>query len=227
MTLSVSVEEKAFGARAVLKDLAFTLADGEFLALVGPSGCGKTTLLRIIAGLDPDFRGTVSPPGEVAVVFQEPRLLPWRTVAENVALPLPGEPGLPENRRWAEAALAEVGLGAEGDTYPRALSLGMARRVALARAVAVRPSLLILDEPFVSLDAESAATMRALVRRVAAELKATVILVTHDLEDALDLSARIIRLAGQPAGIAADLRLDASPADRSAPWRRSVMERLG
>jgi ABC-type transporter Mla maintaining outer membrane lipid asymmetry ATPase subunit MlaF len=115
--MEVRVEEKRFGSRAVLSDVAFTLAPGAFLALVGPSGCGKTTLLRIIAGLDRDFTGAVSPPGRIGVVFQEPRLLPWRTVADNVALPLPGEPGEPQNRARAVAVLESVGLAAEADTF--------------------------------------------------------------------------------------------------------------
>jgi NitT/TauT family transport system ATP-binding protein len=224
--MEVRVEEKRFGSRAVLSDVAFTLAPGAFLALVGPSGCGKTTLLRIIAGLDRDFTGAVSPPGRIGVVFQEPRLLPWRTVADNVALPLPGEPGEPQNRARAVAALQSVGLAAEADTFPRALSLGMARRVALARAIAVGPQLLVLDEPFVSLDESSAGAMRGLVARVAKDLAATVILVTHDLDDALELAGRVIRLDGVPARIAADIGLDEPPAGRQAAWRKAAAARI-
>jgi len=206
--------------------VAFTLAPGTFLALVGPSGCGKTTLLRIIAGLDRDFSGSVTPPARVGVVFQEPRLLPWRTVADNVALPLPGEPGEPQNRARALSALASVGLAAEAETFPRALSLGMARRVALARAIAVDPQLLILDEPFVSLDEVSAGAMRGLVAGVAKDLGATVILVTHDLDDALELAGRVIRLDGIPARIAADIALDEPPAGRRPAWRKAAAARI-
>jgi NitT/TauT family transport system ATP-binding protein len=224
--MDVRVEAKRFGSRDVLSEVHFRLEPGTFLALVGPSGCGKTTLLRIIAGLDRDFTGTVSPPGRVAVVFQEPRLLPWRTVAENVALPLAGEPAEPQNRARAVAALDSVGLAAEADTFPRALSLGMARRVALARAIAVDPQLLILDEPFVSLDETSAAAMRALVARVAGALRATVILVTHDLDDALELAGRVIRLDGTPARIAADVALEAPTAARGADWRQAAAARI-
>jgi NitT/TauT family transport system ATP-binding protein len=224
--ITVDVEEKHFGDRPVLAGVAFSLEPGAFLAVVGPSGCGKTTLLRIIAGTDTDYRGSVSVPERLAVVFQEPRLLPWRTVAENVALPLPGEPREPANRSRALAALRAVGLEAEADTFPRALSLGMARRIALARAIALQPALLILDEPFVSLDEDSQRTMRQLVGQVARDINATVILVTHDLEDALELADRIIRLDGSPAGIVADVVMAAPRGERSRAARDEAAERL-
>ncbi len=153
-------------------------------------------------------------------------MLLWRTVVENVALPLPGEPADPANRTRALEALEAVGLAGEAETFPRALSLGMARRVALARAIAVRPALLILDEPFVSLDEESASTMRKLVGQVAQDLNATVILVTHDLDDALELADRIIRLGGSPAAsLAADVTLSAPRGSRSRAFREEAAER--
>jgi sulfonate transport system ATP-binding protein len=142
----------------VLDEMAFTVANGEVVALVGPSGCGKTTLLRIIVGLDRAFEGSVTLPApcRLGMVFQEPRLLPWRTVEQNVRLTAP---------QVGEAALATLfatlGLAEHRRHYPGELSLGLARRVALARAFAIEPDLLVLDEPFVSLDAALAERLRA------------------------------------------------------------------
>jgi len=162
--LDIVIKQKAYratsgGSLHVLDELAITLAGGEVAALVGPSGCGKTTLLRIIAGLDRDFDGHITLPahGTLGMVFQEPRLLPWRTVEQNVRIAAPhaGEGEL--------AALFEtLGLSAHRAHYPGELSLGLARRVALARAFAVKPDLLLLDEPFVSLDERLASRLRIL-----------------------------------------------------------------
>ena len=140
----------------MLSELTLSLGSGEVGALVGPSGCGKTTLLRIIAGLDRDFEGTVQLPehGKLGMVFQEPRLLPWRTVEQNVRLAAPGANG------ELDALFATLGLAEHRGHYPGELSLGLARRVALARAFAVEPDLLLLDEPFVSLDAVLAVRLR-------------------------------------------------------------------
>jgi predicted ABC-type transport system involved in lysophospholipase L1 biosynthesis ATPase subunit len=150
--LDVKIKQKCFRAASggklqVLGELAFSLGSGQVAALVGPSGCGKTTLLRIVAGLDLDFEGDVALPahGRLGMVFQEPRLLPWRTVEQNVRLAAPEATGL-------GTLFQTLGLGAHRDHYPGELSLGLARRVALARAFAVEPDLLLLDEPFVSLD---------------------------------------------------------------------------
>jgi len=152
--LDVNIKQKSFRAASggnlqVLGELVFSLGSGEVAALVGPSGCGKTTLLRIVAGLDRDFDGNVAFPGHgtLAMVFQEPRLLPWRTVEQNVQLAAPRATGAS-----LEMLFQTLGLKAHRDHYPRELSLGLARRVALARAFAVEPDLLLLDEPFVSLD---------------------------------------------------------------------------
>ena len=162
--LDVRIAQKTFsatlgGTRCVIADLAFRLAYGEVGALIGPSGCGKTTLLRIIAGLDRDYAGTVQLPhhGKLGMMFQEPRLLPWRTVEENVQL------AAPDATPDALAALFDnAGLTTHRRHYPGELSLGLARRVALARAFAVEPDLLLLDEPFGSLDSAGALN---LVRR--------------------------------------------------------------
>ena len=161
--LEVHIKHKSYrkasgGELQVLGALSIAVASGEIAALIGPSGCGKTTLLRIIVGLDSDFEGTVRLPahGRLGVVFQEPRLLPWRTVEENVRLAAP---------QASDAALdglfGTLELSAHRRHYPGELSLGLARRTALARAFAVEPELLVLDEPFVSLDAELATRLRA------------------------------------------------------------------
>lgn len=205
--LTVRIDEKRYrGVRDVVavRGLEFTLAAGSFVALVGPSGCGKTTLLDIIAGLDRDFRGTVArPPGRLGMVFQNPRLLPWRTLSENLALAAPAA-----TPAELAALLAAVGLADCADAYPRQLSLGMQRRAAVARAFAVRPDLLLLDEPFVSLDAANAETMRALLRDMLARHPATVLMVTHDLEEAAALAERVLFLSERPARVVRDIAVD-------------------
>ena len=196
----------------MLGEVGFFLAPGERAALIGPSGIGKSTLLAILAGLDRDFQGRVAPPGgRVAVVFQTPRLLPWRTLAENIAL-VPGAGDLAR----ARGLLAEVGLGDAADLHPERVSVGMQRRAALARALAVEPSLLLLDEPLVSLDPDSAAAMRELLRLAMDRTGAVALIATHDRREALALADRVLELGGQPARIIADRR---SPLDRAA--RRS------
>jgi ABC-type nitrate/sulfonate/bicarbonate transport system ATPase subunit len=143
----------------VVRGLELRLEAGSFGALIGPSGCGKTTILRIAAGLDPDFRGEIRTPGagRLGMVFQEPRLLPWRTVEENIRLALPAQ----RERRRSDGTLIEIlGLGSHLARYPGELSLGLARRAAIARAFAVRPDFLLLDEPFVSLDEAVADRLR-------------------------------------------------------------------
>ncbi len=202
--LDVYIQAKAYagsGARQVLRDVRFVAAAGEFLALFGPSGAGKSTTTRIVLGLDRDFTGRIGPfHGRVGVVFQEPLLAPWLTVGENMRLVVTSgvpEPDIP-------AILEEVGLPGAADFMPRALSLGMARRAALARALAVSPALLVLDEPFASLDPLLAASLSGLVSGWARRTGATVLLATHDLDQALGIADRVLVLAGQPATLAAD-----------------------
>jgi sulfonate transport system ATP-binding protein len=222
----ISVAAKDFGDRQVLRAIDFTLGDGEVLAIVGRSGAGKTTLLRLIAGLDRAFSGGIDVEGPIGMVFQEPRLLPWRRTIENVVLALPGSPRQPENLRRAADALAQVGLAGEGDTFPRALSGGMARRVALARALVVGPRLMLLDEPFASLDAATADQLRQMVAEIWRQHRVSVVLVTHDVREAMTLADRIISLEGQPATIAADVTFGTPPDGRNELWRRETLSRL-
>ena len=181
---------------------SFSLRGGEVGALVGPSGCGKTTLLRIIAGLDRDYEGSIALPdhGRLGMVFQEPRLLPWRTVEQNVRL------AAPEASDAALAALFRtLGLEAHRNLFPGELSLGLARRVALARAFAVEPDLLLLDEPFVSLDDALAARLRDELAELVTRRPVTTLLVTHNVEEAIGLADRLFFLSASPARVLADV----------------------
>ena len=187
-TLEVSIRRKAFGQHVVLRDIAFRVDAGETLAIVGPSGIGKSTLLRIVAGIDTGFEGTVKRPDRVAMVFQEPTLLPWRTALMNLTVTT----GVDASA--AEAALGAVGLHGMGGLFPGQLSLGQQRRLALARAFAAGPELLLLDEPFVSLDGPLAAEMMALTERLIARRSPATLFVTHSGAEAERLATRILRI---------------------------------
>lgn len=207
MRLEVDIASKTFKNAAgerhdVIAGVSFALDAGEVGVLVGPSGCGKSTMLRILTGLDPDFQGRVSRPAgaRIGFVFQEPRLLPWRSVEENVRLvaPLADEAKL--------SALFEIlELKAHRNHFPGELSLGLARRVALARAFAVEPELLILDEPLASLDVALAARLRDEIAMLMDGRSMIALLVTHDVDDAVRLGDRVILLSPRPARILADL----------------------
>ena len=183
---------RRFGDRRVLRGLDLDIAPGELVGLLGASGSGKTTLLRVVAGLDRDATGDISVPDRRAVVYQEHRLLPWKRVAANVALGLAGERD--DRRRRARAALDEVGLADRADAWPVTLSGGEAQRAALARALVRDPQLLLLDEPFASIDALTRLRAQALVARLWAEHRPSVLLVTHDVEEALLLADRVVVL---------------------------------
>jgi ABC-type nitrate/sulfonate/bicarbonate transport system ATPase subunit len=200
LILRVAIARKAVpgpaGPRTVIEGLEFELGAGEIVALVGPSGCGKTTLLRMIGGLDTDFTGAIEwqsgVPPRIGTVFQEPRLLPWRTVRQNLELVRPPDPAV------VAALLAELELEPHAGLYPPALSLGMARRVSLARAFAVVPDLLLLDEPFVSLDPAMAEAGRQVLARAWRGRGCAALMVTHDLAEAASLADRILLLSAGP-----------------------------
>lgn len=194
--LSLRLDSLSFDGVPILGAIDLAVTTGETLALVGPSGIGKSSLLRIIAGLERDYQGDCHVAGKVAMVFQEPTLLPWRTVRDNITVPT----GVSD--QMAEDALREVGLAGRGDTYPLKLSLGEQRRLSLARAFAVRPALLLMDEPFVSLDPALVAEMMDLFRALRDTHQVATILVTHVADEARALADRVVTLSGSPATIA-------------------------
>lgn len=208
----------------IIKGLRFALPRNAVTCLLGPSGCGKTTALRIVMGLDKAYEGHVSPePGDlrIGVVFQDPRLLPWRTVEQNVRLAAPAiaAPAL-------DALLDELGLADWRASGPNQLSLGMQRRVALARALAVDPDLLILDEAFVSLDERGAEELRTIVFAAVERRRATVLMVTHNVREALQYSDTILVLSPRPTFVAKKVELDREKRDRDAEWLASKRQKL-
>jgi ABC-type nitrate/sulfonate/bicarbonate transport system ATPase subunit len=224
--LELRIDAKSFlsadgVAVEVVRGLELRLEAGSFGALIGPSGCGKTTILRIAAGLDPDFRGLIRAPGSgrLGIVFLEPRLLPWRTVEQNIRLALPAD--------QAGADLTELiellGLGSHLARYPGELSLGLARRTAIARAFAVRPDFLLLDEPFVSLDDAVANRLRDELVALTTRTKVTTLFVTHDLAEATQLADRLFFLSDRPARIIAERSLPPPRGRRS----REVIASIG
>lgn len=216
MRLEVDIVSKTFRSAAgeshdVLAPIKFALRGGEVGVLVGPSGCGKSTMLRIILGLDPEFEGkVVRPPNtRIGMVFQEPRLLPWRSVEQNVRLAAPDA---------GDAKLAELfkilELEAHRSHFPGELSLGLARRVALARAFAVEPDILVLDEPLASLDDALAARLRDEIATLVASRPVLTLLVTHSLDDAVRLGDRLFFLSPRPARIVAEVPITVPRAAR-------------
>jgi sulfonate transport system ATP-binding protein len=198
----VSSLKRAYGERVIIKNLNLRIERGEFVALLGESGCGKTTLLRALAGLDAIQGGRIAAPKRPAVVFQEHRLLPWDTLLRNVSLGLT----VADAQTRAAAALAEVGLGERLNDWPRNLSGGQAQRVALARALVQEPELLLLDEPFAALDALTRIRMHELVRELVKKHQPGVLLVTHDVDEAIALADRILVMRN--GAIAFEHRID-------------------
>jgi sulfonate transport system ATP-binding protein len=188
MTARVEGLQRRFGDNVVLDGLDLEFAASEFAALLGPSGCGKSTLLRLLAGLDLPNAGRVTVPAARAIVFQSPRLLPWQRVWRNVTIGLRG----PAARGTALAVLDEVGLDHRVNAWPKTLSGGEAQRVALARALVADPALVLLDEPFAALDAITRLRMHDLVRGLRQRHNATMLLVTHDVDEAIALADRIL-----------------------------------
>lgn len=198
----VRIRDKSFGQMTVIRNLEFEILTNAFISLVGPSGAGKSTLLNILSGLDSDFDGNLEwmdgGPGCVSYMFQDPRLMPWLTVRENVDLVVPDPK---QDRSWIDHLLSKVELYHRADAFPGQLSGGMQRRVALARAMAVKPDILLLDEPFSSLDVPTAASLREMVLDLWRDHSSAVILVTHNLKEAVELADRILFLSKGPAGI--------------------------
>jgi sulfonate transport system ATP-binding protein len=212
---------RRFGDRRVLDGLDLEIAPGEFLALIGRSGSGKSTLLRALAGLDRDVTGQLTVNGTVAVAFQEPRLVPWKRLLPNVALGL----RTPDPKSVASAALAEVGLTEQARAWPLTLSGGEAQRASLARALVREPRLLLLDEPFSALDALTRIAMHRLVVRLWAHHEPAVLLVTHDVDEALALADRVLVLAS--GRIAHESRIEAPrPRDRDETELINLRHRL-
>jgi sulfonate transport system ATP-binding protein len=215
---------RSFDARTVLDGVDLTIEPGEFVALLGRSGSGKTTLLRAMAGLDREVTGDIRVPKETSVVFQDARLLPWARVLDNVAL------GLGDEQR-ARAALAEVGLTEHAKAWPRTLSGGEAQRVALARALVREPALLLLDEPFGALDALTRIRMHGLLQDLCQRYRPAVLLVTHDVDEALQLADRALVLTD--GRISLDRRLTDIPAPRERHFpefvaaRKALLTELG
>jgi sulfonate transport system ATP-binding protein len=218
---------REFGGRRVLDDLDLDIQRGEFVALLGASGAGKTTLLRILGALDRADAGTVLVPPVRTIVFQEPRLVPSKRALANVAV---GLPRTPATRERAERALAEVGLAGHARAWPHTLSGGEAQRVALARALVREPELLLLDEPFAALDALTRLRMQDLVAELCRAHRPAVLLVTHDVDEAVRLADRVAVLrAGR---LVTDERITAArPRDLADPQlarlRRTLLADLG
>ncbi|MFI9382399.1 ABC transporter ATP-binding protein [Kutzneria sp. NPDC052558] len=207
-----------------LENVSFRVDPGELVCVVGPSGCGKSTLLRCMAGLQRPSSGSVwlrgqavdSVPAELAVVFQDysRSLLAWKTVAGNVSFPLHSrERNRSARRERVERALASVGLSHVADKYPWQLSGGMQQRVAIARALAYRPALMLMDEPFASVDAQTRADLEDLLLQVRAEHDMTIVLVTHDIDESVYLSDRVLVLSASPAIVVDDIKVGL-PRDR-------------
>ncbi|NOQ15611.1 MAG: ATP-binding cassette domain-containing protein [Methyloprofundus sp.] len=216
----IHIEDKSYSTttdnsrKQVIKNLHLTLHKDEFVCLVGASGCGKTTLLNILAGLDTEYNGSVtfstqqlSP--KVGYVFQNPRLLPWRTVLENIEL------AANPSKQTSDFLLDSMGLATEKDTYPAHLSLGMSRRVSIIRAFAADPDLLLMDEPFVSLDPPTARQVRQLLMELWLKRPHKVLFVTHDLREAIAIADRIVFLDKEPMSIITEVPVPLSKEARN------------
>lgn len=218
--IQIDIRNKTFKAdgheHCAIAELLLQVKRNEFVCLVGPSGCGKTTLLNIVAGLDPQFHGQIRINGDyrrphIGYVFQNPRLLPWYTVRQNIELVFQMAPPT----ELIDSLLAEMQLEEVQLAYPKHLSLGMQRRVAIIRAFAVNPDLLLMDEPFVSLDAPGARQIRAMLNSLWQQRPHTVLFVTHDLREAIALADRLIFLSPSPMTVLADIPVSIDRRERN------------
>jgi ABC-type nitrate/sulfonate/bicarbonate transport system ATPase subunit len=226
--LEACIAQKSFRTASgqsvpVIANLSFALDEGETGALIGPSGCGKSTLMRILAGLDRNFEGSVDIPTHrrVGMVFQEPRLLPWRSIEDNVRIAAPDA-----NEAEVAALFEALGLSDHRTHFPGELSVGLARRAALARALAVRPTLLLLDEPFVSLDAPLARQLQRDLARLVERSSMITVLVTHDVDEAIALADRIFVLSARPTHVEGEIQVMRPRAEMSEEERKAVAERI-
>jgi len=227
--LDIRIDSKIYaGANGepveAVRGFRLRLEEQSFTALLGPSGCGKTTILRTIAGLDPSYQGHLHwhAPPRIGFVFQEPNLLPWRTVRQNIELTKAEEFGAADVDELAD----RLGLSELMNRFPRELSLGLARRVSLARAFASAPSVLLLDEPFASLDEGTAGRLRALLRDVRARWRVSTLLVTHNLREAIELADRLVLLTPRPARVLADLPIALPPSTRGPAQIETLRTKL-
>jgi NitT/TauT family transport system ATP-binding protein len=209
-SIHINIANKTFNSdgrqHCAIADLQLKIEPNQFVCLVGPSGCGKTTLLNIIAGLDSQFQGQITLTEQarnpqIGYVFQNPRLLPWHTVRENIELVFEQTPPT----QLIDSLLAEMQLADVQDVYPQRLSLGMQRRVSIIRAFAINPDILLMDEPFVSLDAPTARQIRNSLQNLWLQRPHTVLFVTHDLREAIALADRLIFLSASPMQVVGDI----------------------
>ena len=219
--INIEIKKKIFPLKTqneqtknlIFKNLNFTINKGQFVSFFGPSGCGKTTLLNIISGLDKDFEGSVQTYNSsitnpnISYMFQAPRLFPWLTAIENIKFPIKKTKNC---EKIAFNFLKKVGLEKYKSQYPNKLSGGMQRRIALARAFATSPNILLLDEPFISIDKKVSNSLRKLLIKLWKKNKPIIIFVTHDLDEAIELADRIFFLSNLPSKILLDYKINLS-----------------
>jgi ABC-type nitrate/sulfonate/bicarbonate transport system ATPase subunit len=215
--IQININNKTYptATRPSIEGLKLSLNSNEFTCLVGPSGCGKTTLLNIIAGLDNDYDGDIlvgqqHTHPKIGYIFQNPRLLPWRTVRENIELALDGN----QSPKVIDELLEVMQLTAAQHVYPERLSLGMSRRAAIIRAFAIDPEVLLMDEPFVSLDAPTARQVRELLLKLWQQRPHTVLFVTHDLREAIALADRLVFLSASPMRVVSEVAVPIARSER-------------
>lgn len=223
MGLKINNVGREFNGKKVVQNISFEAAPGEIIGLLGKSGCGKSTVLRAVSGLDNDYEGTVEINGTVSsgvdkstgFIFQEPRLMPWLNALENITFGLKGSKE--EQQKLGRKYLTDVGLAAHEELYPKELSGGMAQRVAIARALITSPEVLLLDEPFSALDAFTKMQLQDLLLNIWREYNTTIVLVTHDIEEATYLCDKIVVLKDQPGTVGHELTLnEPRPRDRGS-----------
>jgi len=237
MSLELRNVSRIFDGKAAVNNISFSAEPGEIIGLLGTSGCGKSTLLRAISGLDTGYDGEIAINGNTAkeiqdttgFIFQEPRLFPWLSVLDNVTFGLKGNKN--DKNARAQEYLENVGLGDSALLYPRQLSGGMAQRVAIARALVTSPEILLLDEPFSALDAFTKMQLQDLLLDVWKTYQSTIVLVTHDIDEAIYLCDRIIILRGQPGELDKEIQIKESrPRDRGssqlAEYKAAILESL-